>query len=143
MLWRASTIPVLGTAAVLIAALALSGIVWSRQQISGDPASRSRKAVELYFTNPTAQSNCAISDRIVVDFTVAGHVASARWLSYQVTVGFTRGTETRRGEVAVADDAPHRIRVAVLQRQSPAEKVTVVLDHRPERIALSCAGANG
>lgn len=140
---NASKVPVLATAAVLIAALIFGVMVWGRQQASGAFAPRSRQAVELYFTNPTVQGDCATSEWIVVDFTVAGHVASTRWLSYRVTVRFGRGTETRRGEMVVADDAPHRVRVGVPQHHSPAEKITVLLDHRPEQITLSCTRANG
>jgi len=139
---RVSTVPVLGTATVLVAGLVFGGMVWSRQQASGAAAPRSRKTVELYFTDPRGQRHCATSEWIVVDFTVAGHVASARWLSYRVTVTTTRGTETRAGEIVVADDASHRVRVAVPHHHSPAEKMTVLLDHRPEQITLACTRAS-
>lgn len=74
---------------------------------------------------------------------MAVHVEPAFWQPYLVTVASGGRTETRRGEMVVADGAAHRIRVAVPLRHGPADTVGVLLEHRSEQITIVCARAAG
>jgi hypothetical protein len=73
---------------------------------------------------------------------VAVHVEPAFWQPYLVTVASGGRTETRRGEMVVAD-APSTGSVAVPLRHGPADTVGVLLEHRSEQITIVCARAAG